>query len=163
MGIEHQDRLLAELLNELFNGLSSRLFEAVREEKGLAYYVGSSQVIGYQDAMFFFYAGTQPAQSNLVLTEIEAEINRVVQLGPTREEFERCRTRLKAARAMSLQTIGSRAMYAALRTIYGLPLESEAAYAERLDALKLKDLSAYVAEQFKGVLGTRMIVGPTTS
>ena len=58
VGIRHADRLLAELLNELFNGLSSRLFEAVREEKGLAYYVGSSQIIGYDDAMFFFYAGT---------------------------------------------------------------------------------------------------------
>lgn len=163
VGIQHSDRLLTELLNELFNGLSSRLFEAVREEKGLAYYVGSSQVMGYQDAMFFFYAGTEPSQSALVLAEIDAEINRVMQSGPTPEEFDRCRARLKAARAMSLQTIGARAMYAALQTVYGLPLESEAAYAKRLDALQLIDLSTFVAQQFKAAWATRMIVGPTKS
>ena len=126
-------------MNELFNGLSSRLFEAVREEKGLAYYVGASQVIGYKDAMFFFYAGTEPSQSADVLAEIDAEINRVMQSGPTPDEFERCRDPFrKAAQAMGMQTIGARAMHAALQTVYGLPLESVASYAKRLDALQIK-------------------------
>ena len=65
VGIQHADRLLAELLNELFNGLSSRLFEAVREEKGLAYYVGASQVIGYGDAMFFFMQVRSPVNRQM--------------------------------------------------------------------------------------------------
>lgn len=163
VGIQHADRLLSELLNELFNGLSSRLFEAVREEKGLAYYVGSSQIIGYQDAMFFFYAGTEPKQSAAVLAEINTEINRVIQSGPTLEEFNRCRTRLKAARAMGLQTIGARAMYAALQTVYGLPLESEAEYAMRLDAVQLTDLISFARQQFRASWATRLIVGPEAS
>lgn len=163
VGIQHANRFVSELLNELFNGLSSRLFEAVREEKGLAYYVGASQVIGYEDAMFFFYAGTEPSQSADVLAEIDAEIKRVMQSGPTLEEFERCRTRLKAARAMGLQTIGARAMHAALQTVYGLPLESEATYAQRLDALQLSDLRTFAADQFKAAWATRIIVGPRIS
>ena len=105
VGIQHANRLLTELLNELFNGLSSRLFEAVREEKGLAYYVGSSQVIGYKDAMFFFYAGTEPRQVANVMAEIDAEINRVMQSGPTSEELERYRKALKGVGPMSMQTI----------------------------------------------------------
>ena len=49
----------------MFNGLSSRLFEAVREEKGLAYYVGASQVIGYEDAMFSFMRARSPVNRQM--------------------------------------------------------------------------------------------------
>ena len=47
-------------MNELLSGMSSRLFERVREDKGMAYYVGSTRVLGLRDSMFVLYAGTHP-------------------------------------------------------------------------------------------------------
>jgi len=71
------DFYVGEVADELFSGMASRLFERVREEKGLAYFVRSARVTGLDTAMFYFYAGTAPAQVAEVLAEIDAEIARV--------------------------------------------------------------------------------------
>ena len=60
---------MSEVADELFSGMSSRLFERVREEKGLAYFVRSSRVIGLEAGMFFFMAGTAPDSEGAVLAE----------------------------------------------------------------------------------------------
>ena len=76
-GIQEDDYIVGEVLNELFSGMSSRLFERVREDQGMAYYVGSTRVVGLREGMFVFYAGTQPSQAEAVVQEIDSEIARV--------------------------------------------------------------------------------------
>ncbi|CAA7074042.1 insulinase family protein [Lentimonas sp. CC4] len=93
VGIKDERYVVGEMLNELFSGMSSRLFERVREDKGMAYYVGSSRIIGLQSSMFVFYAGTHPSQAAEVVTEIDAEIARVIAGEVTEDELARCRTR----------------------------------------------------------------------
>ncbi|MFT4902062.1 MAG: zinc protease [Lentimonas sp.] len=163
VGIQHQDYLVAEVLNELFSGMSSRLFESVREDKGMAYYVGSTRIIGLQAGMFLFYAGTHPAQANEVLKEIIGEIARVAAGDVLEDELARCRTRLKAARKMGRQTIGARAMHAAIQATYGLPLDDDAEHAEKLDAINATVLADHARKYFTEGRGVRMIVGPTTA
>ena len=147
-----------EMLNELFSGMSSRLFERVREDAGMAYFVGSTRVVGLDCGMFAFYAGTHPDLAGHVAGEIEAEIARVVSGGVTDAELERCRTRLKAARPMGRQTIGARAMHAALQTTYGLPIDDDAAYAERLDAIGADALAEFARQSFDAAKRVRMVV-----
>ena len=122
VGIQDKDFVVAEMLNELFSGMSSRLFERVREDQGMAYYVGTTRVIGLKTGMFVFYAGTHPDQAEAVVSEMNIEIERVAACGVTEDELTRCRTRLKAARPMGKQTIGARAMHAAIQVTYGLPV-----------------------------------------
>src|SRR5207253_2971255 len=74
------DFYVGEVADELFSGMASRLFERVREEKGLAYFVRSGRITGLESGMFYFLAGTQPGKEGEVLAEIDAEIVRV-QLG----------------------------------------------------------------------------------
>ena len=76
-GLLAPDYYVSEVADELFSGMSSRLFERVREEKGLAYFVRSARVVGLHTAMFYFIAGTEPRSAAAVLAEIEAEIGRV--------------------------------------------------------------------------------------
>ena len=71
------DYYVGEVADELFSGMASRLFERVREEKGLAYFVRSARVSGLDAAMFCFFAGTQPGKEAEVVAEIDAEIARV--------------------------------------------------------------------------------------
>lgn len=159
-GIKDEDFVLCEVLNELFSGMSSRLFERVREDCGMAYYVGSTCVIGLHGGMFAFYAGTQPARVKEVLEEIDQEIARVCRGEVSEEELARCRTRLKAARPMGRQTLGARAMHAALQLCYELPLNDDVEHAAKLDAIDSASLAAFAQRHFAATQMVRLVLGP---
>jgi zinc protease len=160
VGLSDDRYVAGEMLNELFSGMSSRLFERVREDKGMAYYVGSSRVVGLQSSMFIFYAGTHPSQAGEVIQEIDAEIARVIAGEVEADELARCRTRLKAARPMGRQTIGARAMHAAINQTYGLPLDDDAEHAQKLDAVDAKALAEFAKDFFDVKHQVRLVVKP---
>jgi zinc protease len=160
VGIQDKDFVVAEMLNELFSGMSSRLFERVREDQGMAYYVGTTRVIGLKTGMFVFYAGTHPDQAEAVVREMNIEIERVAAGEVTEDELARCRTRLKAARPMGKQTIGARAMHAAIQVTYGLPVEDDAEHAAQLDQVDAVALARFTKYHFAGSKRVQLIVGP---
>jgi zinc protease len=159
-GVRDPDFAVAEVADELFSGMSSRLFERVREEKGLAYYVRSARVIGLEAGMFYFYAGTAPGRDTDVLAEIDAEIARVAQGGVTSEELQRCQTRLIAARRMALQSNASRAMHAALNALYGQPINDRELYEERIKAVTAQDLARFAQDRLRRDCRTQLVVKP---
>jgi zinc protease len=159
-GIQQADYIISEVLNELFSGMSSRLFERVREDQGMAYYVGSTRVIGLNTGMFVFYAGTHPEQAAAVVREIEIEIARVAAAEVTEDELARCRTRLKAARPMGKQTIGARAMHAAIQLTYGLEIDDDVAHAQQLDVVSAQDLARFAQTYLRPDQRVQLIVGP---
>ena len=161
VGIRDDDFIVAEMLNEIFSGMSSRLFERVREDQGMAYYVGSTRVIGLSTGMFVFYAGTHPGQSAAVLSEIDIEIARISAGEVTEEELSRCRTRLKASRRMGKQTQGARAMHAAIQVTYGLPIEDDAQYAVKLDQTDVCALARFAKKYFTADQKVQLTVGPS--
>ena len=65
--VNGEDFYASEVADELFSGMASRLFERVREEKALAYFVRSGRVMGLESGMFYFLAGTQPGREGEVL------------------------------------------------------------------------------------------------
>lgn len=160
VGLHSEDYIVAEVLNELFSGMSSRLFERVREDQGMAYYVGTTRVIGLETGMFVFYAGTQPSQAQAVVDEMQIEIARVAAGEVTEDELARCRTRLKAARPMGKQTIGARAMHAAIQVTYGMPIDDDAAHATKLDQVDAAELARFAKQHFTETQRVQLIVGP---
>ncbi|MGB0413374.1 MAG: M16 family metallopeptidase [Coraliomargarita sp.] len=159
-GITHDDYVVGEMMNELFSGMSSRLFERVREDKGMAYYVGSTRVLGLQNSMFVLYAGTHPDMVNEVLKEMNGEIARVVAGDVLDGELSRCRTRLKAARPMGRQTIGARAMHAAINHTYGQPLDDDAEHAAKVDAVDAEALAEFAKRYFVSERRVQLVVQP---
>lgn len=154
------DYYVGEVADELFSGMSSRLFERVREEKGLAYFVRSARVIGLDAAMFYFMAGTAPDSEAAVLTEIEAEIARVAAGGVEPAELQRCQTRLKAARRMGLQTNASRAGQAGLNALYGLPVDDWNNYDGYIDAVTVAALAKFAGRYLRGDARVQLVVRP---
>ncbi|MEN9663406.1 MAG: hypothetical protein RL324_2355 [Verrucomicrobiota bacterium] len=154
------DFYIGEVADELFSGMASRLFERVREEKGLAYFVRSARVTGLESGMFCFYAGTAPATADAVLAEIDAEIARVQSGAVEEAELLRCQTRLKAARRQGLQTIGSRAMQAGLNALYGLPVNDWKNYDAYVERVTREDLAAFATRYFQRKLRTQLVVRP---
>jgi len=159
-GLCSPDFYVGEVADELFSGMSSQLFERVREEKGLAYFVRSSRVSGLDTGMFSFFAGTSPKSYADVLTEFDAEIARVQAGKIGAEELVRCQTRLKAARRMGLQTNSSRAMQAGLNALYGQPVNDWQNYGGYIDAVTIDALAAFARRYFKRELRTQLVVRP---
>jgi zinc protease len=159
-GLLAPDYYASEIADELFSGMSSQLFERVREEKGLAYFVRSARVVGLHTAMFYFFAGTQPGNAADVLAEIVAEIGRVQAGGVGAEELRRCQIRLKAARRMSLQTNAARAMQAGLNVLCGLPVEDWKNYDAHIDAVDATALQRFAQTYLLPARRTQLIVRP---
>jgi zinc protease len=154
------DFYVSEVADELFSGMASQLFERVREEKGLAYFVRSGRVSGLDAGMFYFLAGTQPGRENEVLAEIDAEIARVQNGGVEAAELLRCQTRLKAARRQALQTNSSRAMQAGLNALQGQPINDWKNYDARVDAITIGDLAEFAKRRLTRAQRTQLVVRP---
>jgi len=151
---------VGEVADELFSGMASRLFERVREEKGLAYFVRSGRVLGLDAGMFYFMAGTQPGKESEVLAEIDAEIARV-QAGAVEEiELRRCQARLKAGQRQSMQTNSSRALQATLNVLQGQPSNAWRNYDAQIDAVTIADLAVFAKKYFQRGRRTQLVVRP---
>ncbi|HEY8995465.1 MAG TPA: pitrilysin family protein, partial [Lacunisphaera sp.] len=159
-GMLAADYTVSEVADELFSGMSSHLFERVREEKSLAYFVRSSRIVGLKQAMFYFYAGTSPQRYGEVIDELNLEIKRVREGAVAAEELKRCQVRLKAGKRMGMQTNSARAMQAALNAIYGLPVNDWRTYDARVDAVTLADIQAFARRYFEAGQRVQMVVKP---
>lgn len=154
------DYYVGDVADELFSGMASRLFERVREEKGLAYFVRSGRVLGLDTGMFYFFAGTQPGKEGEVLAEIEAEIARVQAGGVEEVELRRCQARLKAGQRQSMQTNSSRALQATLNVLQGQPLNAWRSYDAKIDAVTIADLATFAQKYFQRSHRTQLVVRP---
>ncbi len=98
-----------DVVNHVFGGgLSSRLFEEIRESRGLAYAVYSG-VSSYSDAgVFQMYAGTQPEHADEVRGLMMTELHKLVADGITDEELEVAVGYLTGAFELGLEDTGAR-------------------------------------------------------
>ncbi len=143
-GLTDEGNLASELLDECLSGMASRLFQRVREEKGMAYFVSARRIVGIDCGMLTLYAGTHPDQVEAVYEEFSAEMERFRVGAFLEDELTHAKTRLKTQRISGMQAIGARALQAALNTLYGLPVNDWLDYPERIDAVSEEDLQELV-------------------
>ncbi|MDP2293674.1 MAG: pitrilysin family protein [Actinomycetota bacterium] len=105
----HPRREALDVVNHVFGGgLSSRLFEEIREQRGLAYAVYSG-VSSYADSgVFQMYAGTQPEHADEVHGLMTSELQRLVAEGITDEELEVAVGYLTGSFELGLEDTGAR-------------------------------------------------------
>ena len=102
-------RVTMSVLNSIFGGgMSSRLFQEVREKRGLAYSVYSFAP-GYSDAgLFGMYAGCTPAKAGQVAELMLGELHRLADHGVTADEMKRAGGQLSGASALALEDSDTR-------------------------------------------------------
>lgn len=102
-------RVTMSVLNSIFGGgMSSRLFQEVREKRGLAYSVYSFAP-GYSDAgLFGMYAGCTPAKAGQVAELMLSELHRLAEHGVTDDEMKRAAGQLSGASALALEDSDTR-------------------------------------------------------
>jgi predicted Zn-dependent peptidase len=97
------DRFALGIVNvALGGGMSSRLFQEVRERRGLAYSVYSYHTMFVDAGLFAAYAGTTPARAKEVLTILRQQLQDVGDGGLSEEEFERAKGHMKGSLVLSL-------------------------------------------------------------
>lgn len=110
-GVCRTDRDLYPLLavNTLFGGgMSSRLFQKIREEKGLAYSIGSYPVCHKQAGLLVISAGISPKNTRQTMELLLHEINLLRQHGLSREEMEASKEQLAGGYLLGLESTSSR-------------------------------------------------------
>jgi predicted Zn-dependent peptidase len=96
------------LNNALGGGMSSRLFQEIREKRGLAYSVYSYHAAHMDSGLFTIYTGTAPKQTEEVLKVTMQELSDVIQNGLTEAELTKGKEQLKGSLILSLESTSSR-------------------------------------------------------
>jgi predicted Zn-dependent peptidase len=105
----HKDRYAAYVLNSVLGGsVSSRLFQEIREKRGLAYSIYSF-LSGYSDGgTMTVYAGTRAREVERVLDLIRREVRNMAAHGIERAELKRTKDQMKGSLMLSLESSHSR-------------------------------------------------------
>ena len=106
---EDEDLYPMSVMNNLFGGgMSSRLFQRIREEMGAVYAVYSYPSTYVNCGTLTIYAGTSPESAQAVVDELYAEIRKLMEDGITDEEFEMAKEQLKVSYVLGLESSSSR-------------------------------------------------------
>jgi predicted Zn-dependent peptidase len=142
----YQDRYALYLLNCLLGGgMSSRLFQEVREKAGLVYSIFSYQASFHDSGMLVVYAGTGPEHYAEVLSRIEKEIFRLEEELLAPEELQRTKDQLKGNLLLGLESTHARMSRLAKMEIYFSQLFSLKEIIQGIEEInreKIKDLAA---------------------
>ena len=146
----------------LGGGMSSRLFQEVREKRGMAYSVYSFMQ-GFADCgQVGVYVGSLPTKIDDVITVVKDTIRSVVVDGITDEELDRGKGQLKGGLVLGLEDTGARmTRIAKAELVTGELLGIDETLA-RVDAVSQADVAAVAAELF-GQRPTLAVVGPFKS
>lgn len=150
----HDDRYALAVIDQLLGGgLSSRLFQEVREKRGLAYSIYSYRSSFSDAGIFVISAGTAPAKVGETLDVINAELDRVAD-GVTPKEVDIAKRHLVGAFHLGLEDTGARmASIASSQLSLGRVEDVEVA-ADRLRAVTVGDVDRVV----QGLVGGARVV-----
>ncbi|HEX8294821.1 MAG TPA: pitrilysin family protein, partial [Chthoniobacteraceae bacterium] len=154
------DRAALELIDEASSDLGSRFFLRIREEMGLAYFVGSSQVIGLARGPFVFYVGTNPAKITEVKAALQEEIAKLAAEGLTAPELARAKEKYLGAQDIRNQSNHAFAFTCALDELYGLGFQNHQKLRSEIEAVTLEEVRRVASKYFASQPSITAIVRP---
>ncbi len=134
----------AILSTVLGGGMSSRLFQAVREQRGLAYSVYAYSQSFRDSGLFGIYAGCIPTKLDQVLDVCQSELAVLVGHGVTAVELQRAKGQVKGGTVLGQEDTGARMSRIAKVELYEeelLSVEEVLASVDRVDALGVNELA----------------------
>jgi len=161
--VAYQDPLYypTQLLSTLLGGgMSSRLFQEIREKRGLVYSVYSFASPFRDGGLFAIYAGTGEKEVEELMPVTLEELAKV-QRDVTEEELNRAKAQLRASLLMSLESTGSRTEQLARQIqVHGrvIPVEETKA---KIAAVTVAQVQEAAARAFRGSRPTLAVMGPS--
>jgi predicted Zn-dependent peptidase len=140
-------RFAARVADAIFGGLSSsRLFQAVREERGLAYSVYSFNGQFSDTGQIGLYLGTRPDNLAEAMRVVSDELARMRENPATEDELQRTKENVKARVILAMESTGARMNRLGASLLHGPPLLEPDEIMARIDAVTLEDLRALTDE-----------------
>ena len=157
----HDDRHVAYVLNTILGGsMSSRLFQHIREERGLAYAVFSNQT-AYSDAgMATVYAGCAADKVGEVIDLTLAELRVLREQAVTPIELRRAKDHLKGSLMLSLESTSSRMSDLARQELYFTRHYTMDETLASIEQVSADDVQRVAVDMFKDEHLSATIVGP---
>jgi predicted Zn-dependent peptidase len=162
-GIARDDerRFALRVLEGVLGGTSSsRLFQEVRERRGLAYSVFTFSNLYAHTGEVGLYVGTRPDNIREALAVSAAELDRCVEDPASEEELVRSRENLKGRVVLGMESTGARMSRLGASVLNGLPILSVNEMIERIDAVEIDEVRAIAAELFAPSRLSAAGVGP---
>ena len=150
--------LLSVLLG---GGMSSRLFQRVREELGLAYSVYTFQSFHADVGMHGVYVGTGPETAREALEAIDAELAAVAKDGLPADEVAMGKSQLKGQITLSLESVSARMYRCAGVELYGEPYYTLDEMLALVDAITVEQVAEVARDFFGPDRQTVVSLGPS--
>ncbi|HEX2088029.1 MAG TPA: pitrilysin family protein [Solirubrobacteraceae bacterium] len=149
MARDDERRYALRVLDAILGGTSSsRLFQEVREKRGLAYSVYSFQSLFAATGQVGLYLGTRPDNLAPALRVVGEELARLREDAPTEDELARARENVKGRVVLGLESTLARMNRLGSSLLAGLPLLSVDEIVERLDAVTRDDVGELARELY---------------
>jgi zinc protease len=154
------DRYALDLLQECCSDLGSRLFLRIREQLGLAYYVGAQNFAGLVPGYFAFYTGTEPTKVAQVETELLKEAELLRTEGLTADELRRAKAKIIGGKKIARADLGNLAATSALDELYGLGWQRADLDDAKYEAVTLEQIQAAAQKYLKADTSVISVVKP---
>ncbi len=149
------------LSTALGGGMSSRLFQRVREELGLAYAVYSFQSFYRAGGSVGVYVGTRPEWADRAVDVIREELRRVADEGLPAPELEDAKGQVKGQMVLGLESPGGRLHRLAMQALNEEPRRTVDELVARIDAVTTDQIEAVAAEWLNPEWWLTVRLGPT--
>jgi len=150
---------LSVLSSALGGGMSSRLFQEIREKRGLAYSVFSFASHYADTGQFGVYAGCMPKKVDEVLAVCRDELVKVAASGLTDEELQRGKGQMRGGLVLGMEDTGSRMSRIGKAELLTGDLWSTADVLAAIEAVTIDDVKA-IADSLLEVTPTLAVIGP---
>src|SRR3954447_7012592 len=150
-GIAREDdrRFALRVLDNIFGGTSSsRLFQEIREQRGLAYAVYSFQSLYAGTGQVGLYLGTRPDNVTEALRVVGTELDRLRAEPATADELHRAKENVKGRMVLALESTLARMNRLGSSVLAGMPLLPVDEVVERIEAVSLSDLELLARELY---------------
>jgi predicted Zn-dependent peptidase len=162
MNAHHEDRFVLAIIDSVLGGgMASRLFQEIREKKGLAYAVYSFHALYQDTGQFTVYAGTRPNNAEQVIRLIQAEAERMKEQGITPDELFRAKESIKGHLVLGLESTRNRMTRLGKNEATGGEILSVDEVVRRVDGVADADIKR-VAHEVLSQEKVLAVIGPFT-
>ena len=154
------DRFPLQIMSDILGGgMSSRLFQEIREKRGLAYAVQAFPSLHQDTGEFCVYVGTSPENTEKVIRLIKSEFADIAENGVTAEELDRAKESAAGHLVLSTEATRTRMVRMGRAEVTDTEILSAEDVIERLNAVTMDDVRR-VANRVLAAPTTLAIVGP---
>lgn len=161
LSLVHPDRFAASLLNTLLGGnMSSRLFQEIREKRGLAYSIYSFSALNMDSGLFGVYTGVAPENVDTSLSLILAELSRICDTTVSAEELSDAKEFTKGSILLGSENTENQMVRLAQNEIHfgrHIPLEETL---EKISNVRVEDIQRVAGVLFKSGRPSLTLLGP---